>query len=364
MLKKAVSLLALTAILASLWGCAASISGTSQSSSSQSSSAQPSSSSSQESSSQQQVAFPVTVTDAAGREVTIEEQPETLVSGYYITTSMLIAMGQQDKLVGIEAKANTRPIYSLSAEQLLSLPSVGTAKEFDLEGCAALEPDLVILPLKLKDTAADLEQIGITSIVVSPESTEDLFETLTMLGAATGAADEAQALIDYTTEKQEFLTSTFADSEKPSVYLAGNSSYLNTAGAKMYQNTFIELGGGINVAAELEDSYWSEVSYEQLLAWNPDVIVIAPEADYTKEELLADEQLAGLTAVQNGTVYAMPSKIEAWDSPVPGAIVGSLWMANTLHSDVYSSEQLLADAVEFYQTFYGFEPTADMLVNE
>ncbi len=364
MLKKAASLLAVTVILSSLWGCAASSSSTSQAVSSESTTTESSSSSEETSSSQtQQSAFPVTVTDAAGREVTIEQQPETLVSGYYITTSMLIAMGQEDKLVGIEAKADTRPIYSLSAEQLLSLPSVGTAKEFDLEGCAALEPDLVVLPLKLKDSAADLEQLGITSIVVSPESTEELFETLTMLGAATGAVEQAQALIDYTTEKQEFLTSTFADSEKPSVYLAGNSSYLNTAGANMYQNTFIELGGGINVAAELEDTYWSEVSYEQLLAWNPDVIVIAPEADYTKEDLLADAQLSSLTAVQNGAVYAMPSQIEAWDSPVPGAIVGSLWMANTLHSDVYTSEQLLADAVEFYQTFYGFEPTADMLVN-
>ena len=82
--------------------------------------------------------MPVTLTDAAGRQVTIETEPETLVSGYYITTSMLIALGQQDKLVGIEAKADTRPIYALAAPELLELPSVGTAKEFDLEGCAAL----------------------------------------------------------------------------------------------------------------------------------------------------------------------------------------------------------------------------------
>ena len=94
-------------------------------------------------------AFPVTVTDAAGREVTLDAEPETLVSGYYITTSMLIALGLEDRLVGIEAKADSRPIYALAAPELLQLPSVGTAKEFDLEGCAALDPDLVILPLKL-----------------------------------------------------------------------------------------------------------------------------------------------------------------------------------------------------------------------
>lgn len=84
--------------------------------------------------------YPVTVTDQAGRDVTIEAQPTRLVSGYYISTSALIALGLQDSLVGIEAKAASRPIYQLSAPQLLELPSVGSAKEFDLEGCAALEP--------------------------------------------------------------------------------------------------------------------------------------------------------------------------------------------------------------------------------
>ena len=61
--------------------------------------------------------FPVTVTDAAGREVTIEQAPQRLVSGYYITTSMLIALGLEDRLVGIEAKADSRPIYALAAPE-------------------------------------------------------------------------------------------------------------------------------------------------------------------------------------------------------------------------------------------------------
>ena len=50
----------------------------------------------------------------------------------------MIALGLDDKLVGVEAKADKRNIYKLSAPELTSLPSVGTAKEFDLEGCAAL----------------------------------------------------------------------------------------------------------------------------------------------------------------------------------------------------------------------------------
>ena len=91
--------------------------------------------------------YPITVTDHAGREVIIDEEPQKLVSGYYISTSLLIALELDEKLVGIEAKANKRAIYKLAAPELIDLPSVGTAKEFDLEVCAALEPDLVLLPL-------------------------------------------------------------------------------------------------------------------------------------------------------------------------------------------------------------------------
>ena len=68
--------------------------------------------------------YPITVTDQAGREVTIENEPQKLVSGYYISSSLLIALDLDEKLVGIEAKADKRPIYSLSAPEVIALPSV------------------------------------------------------------------------------------------------------------------------------------------------------------------------------------------------------------------------------------------------
>ena len=128
--------------------------------------------------------YPITVTDHAGREVVIEEEPERLVSGYYISTSLLIALDLDERLVGIEAKANKRPIYKLSAPELIDLPNVGTAKEFDLEGCAALEPDLVILPLKLKNAAESLEALNIDVLLVNPEDQELLTEMIQLIGTA------------------------------------------------------------------------------------------------------------------------------------------------------------------------------------
>ena len=299
-------------------------------------------------------AFPVTVTDQAGREVTIEAEPQRIVSGYYISTSLLIALGQTDKLVGIEAKADTRPIYSLSAPELLELPNVGSAKEFDLEGCAALEPDLVILPLKLSDAAETLSGLGIPVILINPEDQELLEETIALVGTATGSTEAADELLAFSDDQAAELESLMADVERPTVYLAGNSDLLSTAGDAMYQSDMIRLAGGENVAAELTDTYWVDVDYEQILAWDPEYIILASDASYTCEDVLNDEALAACTAVVNGNVYQIPSDAEAWDSPVPSGILGSVWLASVLHPDVMSTEDATAVMSNYYDTFYHF----------
>ncbi|OUQ27813.1 Fe3+-hydroxamate ABC transporter [Lachnoclostridium sp. An131] len=301
-----------------------------------------------------EVVYPVTVTDQAGREVAIEEEPQKLVSGYYISTSLLIALDLDEKLVGIEAKADTRSIYHLSAPELLELPSVGTAKEFDLEGCAALEPDLVILPMSLQDTAGTLEELGIQALVVNPEDQELLSEMISLIGTATNTKDRAQSLLDFTSEQEARLAEALADVETPSVYLAGNSSLLSTAGDAMYQSDMIRMAGGVNAAAEITDTYWAEISYEQLLAWDPEYIVLASDADYTVDDVLADQNLAECTAVVNGNVYQIPGDAEAWDSPVPSGILGAVWLSSVLHPEECPEADSAAVIDEYYETFYGF----------
>lgn len=298
--------------------------------------------------------YPITLTDQAGREVTIAEEPEKLVSGYYISTSLLIALELDDKLAGIEAKADKRAIYRLSAPELTGLPSVGSAKEFDLEGCAALEPDLVILPLKLRDAAQTLEELGISVLLVNPENQALLTEMIRLVAAATDTEARAQSLLDFTAEQDERLTRTLTGAEQPKVYLAGNSSMLSTAGSAMYQSDMIRLAGGANVAAELSDAYWVDVSYEQLLAWDPEYIILASDAEYSPEDVLADPNLADCSAVASGNVYQMPGDAEAWDSPVPSAILGAVWLSGILHPDLCPEADCAALIDAYYETFYGF----------
>lgn len=298
--------------------------------------------------------YPVTLTDHAGREVILEEEPQRLISCYYITTSLLMALDLDEKLVGIENDPELRPIYELSNPDLLDLPWVGTAKTLDLEACAALEPDLVILPLRLKDSAVILEDLGMDVLLVNPESQELLTEMIQMVAKACNRESKAEALLGFLSEKEAYLHAVLGDADAPSVYLSGNSNFLSTAGDAMYQADMIRLAGGRNVAAELSDTYWAEIDYEQLLTWNPDYIILASSAKYTVEDVLNDPNLADCSAVVNGNVFQIPADAEAWDSPVPGSILGALWLANILHPELLTDTNCTEMMDDYYETFYQF----------
>lgn len=303
----------------------------------------------------------ITLTDQAGRTVTLEQPAESIVSCYYISTYATIALGLKDKIVGLENKADTRALYALAAPELPQLTQVGTLKELNLEAVAALEPDLVIMPQKLIDNAQTLEDLGITVMIVNPETQEGLETMLILIGEACGASDQAQALIDYNHTQLERAAEMTAELEKPSVCLLGNSSYLSVAPAAMYQNDLIEQAGGVNAAASIEEDYWADVSYETLLALAPEVLVIPSAASYTAEDVMNDPQLADLPAVQNGAVYTMPQGLDEWDSPTPSGILGVLWLTSVLHPGAYPFEEFTADAQAFYQTFYGFTPDSSLI---
>jgi len=115
----------------------------------------------------------------------------------------------------------------------------------------------------------------------------------------------------------------------------------------------IELAGGKNAAEEITDTYWAEISYEQLLAWDPAYIILASDADYTVDDVLNDENLKDCTAVKNGQVYQIPGDVEALDSPVPASILASVWLAGILHPEQVPADTYTTESNTYYETFYG-----------
>ena len=114
--------------------------------------------------------------------------------------------------------------------------------------------------------------------------------------------------------------------------------------------------GGKNAASELTDTYWANISYEQLLAWNPDYIIIAADATYSVDDVINGANLADCNAVKNKKVVKLPGDIEAWDSPVPASFLGSIYIASVLHPEKVTNDFYEECVTKFYESFYGFTP--------
>jgi iron complex transport system substrate-binding protein len=270
---------------------------------------------------------------------------------------MLLALGEKDNIKGLESKATTRAIYEKCGIDAKDsdkggIGGYGTKKAFETEKAAALNPDLIVLPYSLKDSADEISTACSSPvIVVNPESNQLMSECITLLGKVTRNDERATQLNSYIENSITTMQSK-VDSSTPTVYLAGTSGIVYTAGAKMYQNALITNSKATNVAASVAGSSWAEVSYETILSYNPDVIVISSDSSATVESVLADSNLSTLSAITNQKVYKMPSSYEAWDSPVPSAFLGTLWLAATYHTG-YSMDEFNATTKEFYKTFYG-----------
>lgn len=303
----------------------------------------------------------ITITDAAGRTVMLAKPAQRIVSSYYIATELLIALGCEDNIVGIEDKADTREIYRLAAPQIIKLPAVGSGKGINDETVLSLSPDLVIVPFKLKDSIQNLEQAGVPVAVINPETQEDFETAVALIAAAAGKTQRGNELLKFCHDNTDAVKDAVKNLERPKVYLAADKSYLRTCTAGMYQNEIIAIAGGMNVSSELTDGGWKNISPEQLLLWNPDYLFTVQNTDYTFENIKKDKKINNISAVENGVMFKFPSAVDPWDSPAPSSILGIMWLASVLHPDAYPRDAFVKQAIAFYKNFYEVDVTAEQL---
>ncbi len=305
----------------------------------------------------------IVVTDQIGREVKIEGEVKNIVSSYYLSSSLLIALGKKDNVVGIELKADTRGIYKKVAPEFLDLPGVGSGKGINVEQVAKLDPDVVIIPKKLKDSVEQFEQLNIPVVVIDPETLDNFIDFVELMGKVVGAEERSKALIEeYERIFEEVRELTKDVKDRPTVYLSSGSDFLRTCTSKMYQNELIDIAGGKNVSSDLQDGYWQAISAEQLVSWNPEKIFTVSYAEYANEDIVNDVRFKDIEAIKNGEIKTFPSKLlEPWDYPTPSSILGVLWLTSQLHPELYSEEDYVKEAKNFYKTYFNMDVTEEEL---
>ncbi len=308
----------------------------------------------------------IVIVDVIGREVTLQQPATKLTGTHNPTLNAAVVLGGGGKyLVGFGSKSMGRGLYEQVIEGFEELPEVGKGSNINLESVIAAGADLVILPKRHQDLVPQFEAANIPVLVIldSTENFETVKQTLKLLGMAVGENEKAEKINSFIDSQLEQAQTLLKDvTEKPSVIFLGSSSALSVAPGSMIQTSLIEAGGGVNAVSGIENvGGFADVSIEQIIAWNPDVIWFPAYSDYTAEDLLNDPAWSSISAIQNKRVYEFPSQLEPWDQPTAVLALGIDWALYNLHPDLYSFEALMKNVDEFYTMVYDKTFTAEQL---
>lgn len=312
------------------------------------------------------------ITDMAGRTMTVPLEIESVFSTGPAAAIYLYTL-VPDKLLGWNYALNDIE-KSIILEQYHDLPNFGQGDAVNYEAVIAAGPTIAMNVTAINDGNIDAsdalaESLGVPVVMVSSDLL-DAPAVYRFMGELFGVEEQAEALAAYAEETFNAISSLdIPNEEKVRIYYGNGEDSLETAPAGSSHGQIIDLVNAVNVAdLELGDGSRVQISAEQLLAWDPDVIIVngEPKADMTgsaaAEAILADPLFATLKAVQNGAVYGTPNAPFSWVDrpPGPNRIVGMRWLSGLIYPEYLDYD--VDEAVrEFFQLFYHVELTDEQL---
>jgi iron complex transport system substrate-binding protein len=228
-----------------------------------------------------------------------------------------------------------------------------------MEIIVSLKPDVVFEYGSIPDIADTIqENTGIPVICII--SAQFDFDMHRIVGTVMEKEEKAEELITYANDeiaKITEITSEIPDSEKPRVYCisgcGGEPAITKTWG----RYDPIDIAGGVNVAKEYVISSGSVmVSKEQIIAWNPDIILIhgvSPPHAISIDDVLADPDLQTVNAIKTSNVNYTKGYAIGWD-PATG-ITECFYMAKLFHPDIFEDLDEEEEGNEILERFYGVE---------
>lgn len=302
------------------------------------------------------------VVDQSGTQVVLKQDIKSTALIYGPSINFLLALGVADRVVGV---SSIWGFFSIVEPQLANVGTVGRGS-VDLEAVAKLKPDVFIHRKGDNRTVQALAELGIPTVCIWPESTEDIKQTIRVLGETFGVQQRAEDLVAYYEEKvafaQELLQSVPPEERKTAIVMGTELG--RVAHGTMLQSFMLETAGAYNCAKQIESvQTWPLVGTEEIFAWNPDFIFCtnSPASEYSVEEVMENSTWSELKAVKNKQVLLVPTLMDSWEFPGMASCLGFLWMLSQMYPDIYPEEEFLAEVDSFYQFMYGMTFSRDYL---
>lgn len=311
--------------------------------------------------------FVRTVVDDQGRTVEIPYIVERIALLDGGMGEVIPALGAWHKVVAVTESSYANDLLSRYDPNITKIPAVAgpgmvTTKTLDLEALKAANPDVVILwSVYWDEITQSIEERGIPVINIWLRNISSIYRDIQLLGKVLGCQDRANELVK---DLQHFFklafnrTSSIPRAERPKVmwviWYRGPGEPFSIFGGNVIANEIITAAGGVNVAENVSKS-WIQPTKEQILEWNPDVIVFRMYRFYngTMEDFINDPFWDGIrehvNAFKNGRIYQLPS----WSTWSPRVPLLALRLAMYLHPDLFQDIDFEEACNQFFTKWYG-----------
>ncbi|GIK57436.1 MAG: ABC transporter substrate-binding protein [Chloroflexi bacterium] len=312
--------------------------------------------------------IPVTIVDALGREVVLLAAPERIVftgrALFMIADAAYIFPDAAQKIVGIGNTGQGSGNFIQLIDPAYDAKAV-LDRDAGAEQIAALNPDLVIMKSFLAESmGAPIEAIGIPVVYIDFETPEQYLRDLAILGKVFGDEARAEEVAAFYQSKMDEVTAVVAEVPQPRVLML---NYNDNDGVVAFrvppiawlQTSMVQMAGGEPAWTDANPGDgWTEVTLEQIAAWDADQIFVVSyfvDPNEVLESIKADPNWQAMRAVQEGNLYAFPGDVYLWDQPDPRWILGLTWLAGKVHPDLFPDLDIIAEMEIFYQTLYGLD---------
>ena len=303
-----------------------------------------------------------TVVDMDGNEVEVPYPITSYFNAYPVSNGVMVLLGVQEaQMYYLERMTGKnwgwlREFNPLINERtIIGTDANATAEE-------VLNTDAQVVIISNKATAETYREAGITVFSVSAGNTIDGFrksikKTAELFGEE--AMAKAEAYVAYSEELQAMVEERIAAVPKdqyPSVYyISGGATPYNTSKGGNYAEEYIAIGGGYLCTAGGVIT-GNTITAEQLLEIDPDYIFSGTNnRNPAYDALMADEALAGLSAIKNGKVYKTPQGTLPWDTLGPEIAMMPVFVGKTLHPELFEDIDLKELMTDFYKKFYNYD---------
>ncbi|MFV0439613.1 MAG: ABC transporter substrate-binding protein [Desulfopila sp.] len=306
------------------------------------------------------------ITDMSGRKVTV---PENITKVFGITPPATYLLYAVDPTVicGLNFSLwESEKKYTIPQYRELPVIGglVGQSRNLNREVLLQVNPDFLLYWVWNNSAAnakfeASVAGLNFPMVSVQLNSIQDYPDALEFMGDVLGKKKRGQLLSQYAREtlhQAEEFTRRLGNGEKIRVYYAEGPDGLQTERSKSLHAELIPLAGGVNVhQGEEADRYGMEkVSMEQVLLYDPEVILVREKSFFTR--VYDNPRWQNVRAVRNRQVYLIPYIPFNWFDRPPSymRLLGIKWLMHTLHPKLYAVD-MVEETKRFYHLFLGVE---------